>query len=107
MDHTLRSESDARRLCADRDAVDDLRLGAGATLAVHLPAGASIAVQSGRVWLTQSGDAGDHFVGAGQRHVLGRAGRVVVEADAALATLRISRAPADTSAPVPVRPGFP
>ena len=78
-----------------------LRLASHATLARELPAGACIAVQSGRVWLTQTGDANDYFVDAGQRHVVARAGRVVIESFTPQATLRVSRgAPA-------ARPGFP
>lgn len=72
-----------------------------ATLARTLPAGACIAVQSGRLWLTQAGDANDYFVDAGQRHVVTRAGRVVMESFSAQATLRVL--PGAT----PGRPGFP
>ena len=46
-----------------------MRLAANATFTRALRAGACIAVQSGRVWLTQTGDANDYFVDAGQRHV--------------------------------------
>lgn len=38
-------------------------------------------VLQGRVWLTQSGDADDHFLQAGQRLLLGNHGHVVIEAD--------------------------
>jgi hypothetical protein len=78
-----------------------IRLAAAATLAGHLPAGACIAVQSGRVWLTQTGDAIDYIVAAGERHVVTRGGRVVIEAFAPQATLRVLR---DGPA---ARPGFP
>jgi hypothetical protein len=37
-------------------------------------------VLSGRVWLTETGDAGDHFLSPGERHTVRGAGRVVVEA---------------------------
>ena len=78
-----------------------VRLAAHATLAHELAAGACVAVQSGRVWLTQTGDANDYFVDAGQRHVVVRGGRVVIEAFTPQATLRVLRdAPA-------ARPGFP
>ena len=78
-----------------------IRLAAHATIAGHLRAGACIAVQSGRVWLTQTGDANDYVVEAGQRHVVARAGRVVIESFSPQATLRVLRdAPA-------ARPGFP
>ena len=100
MDHTLELRSPlAHRRAEASDAV--IRLTSHATLARELPAGACIAVQSGRVWLTQSGDANDYFVDAGQRHVVVRGGRVVVEAFTPQATLRVLRdAPA-------ARPGFP
>lgn len=38
-------------------------------------------VLQGRVWLTQRGDADDHFLQAGQRLLLGNHGDVVIEAD--------------------------
>lgn len=38
-------------------------------------------VLQGRVWLTQSGDADDHFLQAGQRLLLGNHDHVVIEAD--------------------------
>ena len=78
-----------------------VRLPAHATVARTLAAGACIAVQSGRVWLTQTGDANDYFVGAGQRHVVARRGRVVIEGFSQLTLLRVS-----TGAPA-ARPGFP
>jgi len=78
-----------------------VRLAAGATLAGRLPAGACVAVQSGRIWLTQAGDANDYFVGAGERHVVTRGGRVVIESFGRQATLRVlHEVPA-------ARPGFP
>lgn len=78
-----------------------IRLAGRATLARTLPAGACIAVQSGRVWLTQAGDANDYFVDTGQRHVVTRAGRVVMESFTPQAVLRVL--PEATIA----RPGFP
>jgi len=90
MEHTLRLPSPSRS--ARQAPADDLvRLAAHATLARELPAGACIAVQSGRVWITQTGDADDYVVGAGERLVLARAGRVVVESFRGQATLRLSR----------------
>ena len=100
MDHTLELSS----LLAHRRAeVPDsaIRLASHATLARELPAGACIVVQAGRVWLTQTGDANDYFVDAGQRHVVARAGRVVIESFTPQATLRLLR---DVPA---ARPGFP
>jgi hypothetical protein len=73
---------------------DVVRLPARATAAHELPAGACIAVQSGRIWLTQAGDANDYFVDAGERHVVTRTGRVVIEGFSPLTLLRVS-----TSAP--------
>jgi hypothetical protein len=85
----------------DGDPVAVVRLAAGATLARPLRAGTCIAVKSGRVWLTQSGDANDYFVDAGQHHVIARGGRVVIEACTPQATLRV------LSGTPPARPGFP
>ena len=100
MDHLLDPAATLRqRQATAPDAV--VRLPAHATLARELAAGACVAVQSGRVWLTQTGDANDYFVDAGQRHVVARAGRVVIESFTPQATLRLLRdAPA-------ARPGFP
>ena len=78
-----------------------IRLTARATVAGHLRAGACIAVQTGRIWLTQTGDANDYVVEAGQRHVVACTGRVVIESLGPQATLRVLR-----DAP-PSRPGFP
>ena len=100
MEHALTSAATLWQRQADLpDAV--VRLPARATVARDLAAGACIAVQSGRVWLTQTGDANDYFVGAGQRHVVVRTGRVVIEGFSALTLLRVS-----TDAPS-ARPGFP
>jgi len=38
-------------------------------------------VLQGRIWLTQSGDADDHFLQAGQRLLLGNHAFVVVQAE--------------------------
>jgi hypothetical protein len=78
-----------------------VRLAANATVTRQLSPGACIAVQSGRIWLTQTGDANDYFVDAGQRHVVARHGRVVIEALSPQSTLRVT-----TAAPA-ARPGFP
>jgi ferric-dicitrate binding protein FerR (iron transport regulator) len=86
---------------AVRPAGTAIRLAAAATLAGRLPAGACVTVLSGRVWLTQTGDANDYFVDAGQRHVVARGGRVVIESLTAQAVLRVL--PEATAA----RPGFP
>jgi len=100
MDTPLRlAPSLGRRPVEARD--NAIRLAAHATLAARMPAGACIAVQSGRVWLTQAGDANDYFVDAGQRHVVTRGGRVVIESFTPHAVLRLL-AEAATA-----RPGFP
>ena len=100
MDHTLRPSLPlGQRRAETPDAA--VRLDAHATIAGQLHAGDCIAVQSGRIWLTQTGDANDYFVNAGQRHVMARSGRVVIESFTPQATLRVLReAPA-------ARPGFP
>lgn len=43
-------------------------------------AGACVQVQAGRVWLTETDDTEDHFLAAGEQHVVRGAGQVVVEA---------------------------
>jgi hypothetical protein len=100
MDHTLELDTIlGRRRAEASDTV--VRLAAHATLARELRAGACIAVQCGRIWLTQTGDANDYFVDAGQRHVVARSGRVVIESFTPQAALRVL--PEATTA----RPGFP
>ena len=100
MDNTL----ELNPLLADRrvEASDSVvRLAAHATAARELGAGACVAVQSGRIWLTQSGDANDYFVDAGQRHVVARSGRVVIESFTPQAVLRV------LPEAMTARPGFP
>ncbi len=100
MDTTLRFASSLGRQPVEaRDPA--IRLAAHATLAGRLPAGACIAVQSGRIWLTQAGDANDYFIDAGQRHVVTRGGRVVIEGFTPQAVLRV------LPEAQPARPGFP
>ena len=89
----------AGRSCQASDAA--IRLAGHATFARTLPAGACVAVQSGRIWLTQAGDANDYFVDAGQRHVVARGGRVVIESFTPQAVLRV------LPGAMPARPGFP
>ena len=100
MDTTLplRPILDARRIEA---ADPTLRVAASRAATLRLRAGACIAVQSGRIWLTRTGDANDYVVDAGERHVAVRGGRVVVESLTPQATLRVLR-----DVP-PARPGFP
>jgi hypothetical protein len=66
-----------------------VRLDSNAAFARTLPAGSCVAVQAGRIWLTQSGDANDYVVDAGHCHVVTRGGRVVVESFTASATVRL------------------
>jgi len=88
MEHALAfSPSLARRAPEAPD--DTLRLTPLTTFARALPAGAGIAVQAGCVWLTQTGDGNDYFVSAGERHVVTRPGRVVIESLTAQAVLRV------------------
>ncbi len=78
-----------------------VRMASHAVVTRRMHAGACVAVQSGRVWLTQTGDANDYFIDAGRHHVVTRSGRVVIEAFSTLATLRLM---ADVAA---AHPGFP
>ena len=101
MDHTLARRPTLARRRGEATSDTVVRLAAHGTATHELRAGACIAVQSGRVWLTQTGDANDYIVDAGQRHVVACSGRVVIESFAAQTTLRVlRRAPA-------ARPGFP
>lgn len=52
----------------------------GQTRALHVRAGAVLQVSRGRLWVTQSGDLGDHFLAAGDSLRLGH-GLVVLQAD--------------------------
>jgi hypothetical protein len=100
MDHTLQLSPPLAQ--HGTEALDTVvRLAAHATIAGQLRPGACIAVQSGRIWLTQTGDANDYFVDAGQRHVMARGGRVVIESFTPQAVLRVLPEAATA------RPGFP
>ena len=100
MDHALTLPPSLARRPAE--APDNLlRLTSHATFARQLPAGACIAVQAGCVWLTQAGDSNDYFVSAGERHVVTRSGRVVIESFTPQASMRVL-----LGAPA-ARPGFP
>lgn len=93
-----------------------LRPGAVLTLARPHDGHTRVQVDAGRIWLTQSGDAGDHFIAAGEDWLLCGEGEVVIECDgaetarvlvwhagtppaAAGVTGRVSRAPAAPPAP--------
>ena len=57
------------------------RLAPHAVLPLRLPRGACVAVSAGRLWLTEAGDPDDHFIGAGEHHVVRRGGQVLLEGD--------------------------
>ena len=56
------------------------QLAADQTRTLDCPAQATLTVVSGRLWVTQSGDTDDYFLGAGQSLAIGH-GRLVIEAD--------------------------
>ena len=60
-----------------------LELARGEVLALHGRRGQTLEVLSGRLWLTQTGDTGDHFVAGGEHHTLRASGRLVIEGDSA------------------------
>lgn len=60
-----------------------LRPGAVQTLARPHDGCTRVLVQTGRLWLTQSGDADDHFIAAGEDWLLYGPGEVVIECDSA------------------------
>ena len=74
-----------------------LGLQPGAAVGLELAPGDRVQVLAGRVWLTEPGDAADHFIGAGQCHLLGHGGRVVMECDGSLAA-RVRLEPARPAA---------
>ena len=62
-----------------------------------------IAVEHGRLWLTQEGDPDDHFIAAGEDLALCAPGAVVLESDGAVdAVFSVSFGPAPVPTPVPV-----
>jgi hypothetical protein len=54
-----------------------------------LAKGGVLRVVRGRVWVTQAGDSGDYVLGAGERFVASRPGRVVVEALGGVAEIAV------------------
>jgi len=60
-----------------------LRPGAVLTLARPHDGYTRVQVDAGRIWLTQSGDAGDYFIAAGEDWLLCGEGAVVIECDGA------------------------
>lgn len=67
------------------------RLEPGMFLRLERAAGAQIRLLSGQVWITESGRPDDVFLSQGQSYDIVGSGRVVVEPQAALATLIVSR----------------
>ncbi|WP_169836758.1 DUF2917 domain-containing protein [Thiomonas intermedia] len=74
------------------------RLEHGMFLRLERAAGAQIRLLSGRVWITESGRPEDVFLCSGQSYDIVGPGRVVVEPQAGLATLTISREAASAKA---------
>ena len=56
-------------------------LARGEVIALHGRRGQCVEVLSGRLWLTQTGGSGDHFIAAGEQHTLVASGRLVIEGD--------------------------
>ena len=86
-----------------------LRLKSGRTEAFDPVAGEILRVLRGRLWVTQTGQREDHFVGPGQWLTLGR-GRVVIEADLGVTAVyerrRVASGRARQSGTVIEMPGF-
>ena len=63
-----------------------------------------IAVEHGRLWLTQEGDPDDHFIAAGEDFALCGPGTVVLESDGAVdAVFSVGFGPVPTPVPVTVQ----
>jgi len=81
-----------------------LRPGAVLTLARPHDGYTRVQVDAGRIWLTQSGDPGDHFIAAGEDWLLCGEGAVVIECDGAeparVQFWHAGERPARTGAPV-------
>ena len=56
-----------------------LALAPGGTLAVAAPPGGRVRVLEGRVWATTGGERDDHWLQAGDEHVVGRRSLTVIE----------------------------
>ncbi len=80
MDTHLASPSPVSTPAPERPA---LSLACGAMHRREITAGATLRVHSGRLWITLDGDPDDHFITAGQRWTAPRAGRCVIQGDAA------------------------
>ena len=60
---------------------DVFALARGEVIALHGRRGQRVEVLSGRVWLTQTGGSGDHFIATGEQYTLVVSGRLVIEGD--------------------------
>ncbi len=58
-----------------------LRLPAGAALRLSDACGVRVLGLEGRVWLTEEGSPDDVFLCSGDAHLIGRNGRVLIQAD--------------------------
>jgi len=72
-----------------------MKLTKGTLLRIRGAAGTVIACLEGTVWLTEEGDARDHFLQRGDRHRIRGAGVVVMEA---LGDARLETEPANETA---------
>lgn len=84
-----------------------LRPGAVLTLARPHDGCTRVLVQTGRLWLTQSGDADDHFIAAGEDLLLYGSGEVVIECDSAAAAHVLVWHGAPAISPAPAAPPAP
>jgi hypothetical protein len=74
---TLRHAAGTPETRAHQPAHNTLSRGAALTLPARR--GWCLHLASGRLWLTEPGDPDDHFLSAGQTHVVRRRGPVVIE----------------------------
>lgn len=65
---------------------EPLTLARGATCTRRARTGSQLRVESGRAWITVSGDARDHFLTAGEHLPLPRGAVVVIEGDSSMPT---------------------
>lgn len=65
---------------------EPLTLARGATCTRRARTGSQVRVESGRAWVTVSGDSRDHFLTAGEHLILPRGALVVIEGDSGMPT---------------------
>ncbi len=82
------------------------RLEQGTVFRLERAAGARIIVRAGRIWLTESASPDDVFLSAGQQHVVGGQGCVVIEPYCAAAAAVFDIVPRGRRQP-PARPARP